>query len=148
MYITGVNPILNVSNVPASIEWFEKLGFTRNFTHNSGGMIAQAALSDFNGPVKFAGVGCGEVTIFLCQNAQGIQGGKPPRFDGHDDTGATWMSLWLKTPSEVDAASALAKSLDVTILRGPVDEPWGVRECRIMHPDGHVFRLSARLDQH
>ena len=148
MHITGVNPILNVSNVPTSIDWFEKLGFVRNFTYNGGGMIAGAALSNASGPAEFAGVGCGEVTIFLCQNAQGIQGGKPPRFDGHGDTGATWMSLWLKTPAEIDEASSLAKSLGITILWGPANEPWGVRECRIMHPDGHVFRLSARLHQH
>ena len=24
----------------------------------------------------------------------------------------------------------------------PTDEPWGVREMHVRHPDGHVFRIS------
>ena len=147
VYITGVNPILNVLDVPASIGWFEKLGLPRGLTHNSGGVIAGAAASDASELANFAGVVCGEVTLALSQNAQGTQGGKPLRFDGHDDTGVTWKSLWLKTFGEVDEAGTLARSLGAAVLWGPADEPWGARECRIMHLDGHVFRLSVRLHQ-
>ncbi len=147
MYITRVNPILNVLDVPASIGWFEKLGIARGLTHNSGGVIAGAAASDASELANFAGVGCGEVTLVLAQNAHGIQGGKTLRFDGHDDIGVTWMSLWLETSGEVDEAGTLAKSLGAAVLWGPADEPWGARECRIMHLDGHVFRLSVRLQR-
>jgi hypothetical protein len=24
----------------------------------------------------------------------------------------------------------------------PTDEPWGVREMHVVHPDGHTFRIS------
>jgi hypothetical protein len=33
----------------------------------------------------------------------------------------------------------------VNISWPPTDEPWGVRECRLVHPDGHTFRVSAPL---
>jgi len=145
MHLTSVSPILNVADVPASITWFERLGFARSFTHNEGGMIAAAASSDHNGPAGFAGVYCGDVMIFLCHNAQGLRGGNPARFDGSDDFGATWMSLWLGTPPEVDAIHETARQLGITIIQPPTDEPWRVRECRIMHPDGHVFRFSAHI---
>jgi uncharacterized glyoxalase superfamily protein PhnB len=134
MHLTSVSPILNVADVPASITWFERLGFARSFTHNQGGMIAAAASSDHNGPAGFAGVYCGDVIVFLCHNAQGLRGGKPARFDG-----------WLGTPPEVDAVYETARQLGITVVRPPTDEPWRVRECRIMHPDGHVFRFSAHI---
>jgi hypothetical protein len=25
----------------------------------------------------------------------------------------------------------------------PIDEPWGVREFHLRHPDGHVMRVSS-----
>ena len=145
MKVTGVTPILNVSDVPASLAWFERLNWQRGFTHNGGGMIAEAADGDAHGPAEFASVCAGEAEVFLCHDGQGVRGGKPARFDGDDDTGATWMSLWLATPAEVDAAHVLALRHDMIILWFSTDEPWGVRECRLMHPDGHVFRISASL---
>ena len=36
--------------------------------------------------------------------------------------------------------------LDVTPWP-PTDMPWNVRECHIRHPDGHVMRVGARLDE-
>jgi len=27
----------------------------------------------------------------------------------------------------------------------PTDEPWGVREFHLRHPEGHTFRVSAPL---
>lgn len=143
MKASSITPILNVSDVPASLRWFERLGWERAFTHNAGGMIAGAADADQNGPARFASVCSGEAQIFLCLDGQGLRGGKPPRFDGDDDTGAMWLSVWLQAPQDVDAAHSLAVQHGVTVLWPPTDEPWGVRECRIMHPDGHVFRLSA-----
>lgn len=142
---TGVIPILNVSDVPASLRWFEALGWRRGFTHNDGGMIADAADADAHGSAQFASVCAGDVQIFLCRDGQGLRGGKPARFDGDDDVGATWMSLWMRSPAEVDAAHARAIGVGAVVLWPPTDEPWGVRECRVMHPDGHVLRLSASL---
>lgn len=143
MQLTGITPVLNVSDVVASMHWFEALGWRRVFTYNDGGLMAGAADRNGAGEAQFAGVSAGDAEIFLCKNGQGLRGGKPARFDGDDDCGAMWMSWWLKAPADVDAAHALAVTHEVTVLWPPTDEPWGVRECRIMHPDGHVFRLSA-----
>jgi hypothetical protein len=29
----------------------------------------------------------------------------------------------------------------------PVDEPWGVREMHVRHPDGHVLRISRGIGE-
>ena len=31
--------------------------------------------------------------------------------------------------------------------RPPTDEPWGVREFHLRHPDGHTFRIGAGMDR-
>jgi hypothetical protein len=156
MNLSAITPILNVSSVPDSIAWFEKLGWKRCFTWNDGGMIAAAADSNHAGPAQFASVGSGEVEIFLCRNGQGSRGTPPDpaaiarargRID-NDDTGGVWLSWWVKTPAEVDAAHALALKHNIAVVWPPTDEPWGVRECRIVHPDGHTFRISAHLERH
>ena len=143
MDVTGLTPILNVSDVAQSVAWFEKLGWKRGFAWDGEGMIPEGELTN----AVFGSVCAGKSEIFLCKDGQGLRGGKPARFDGDDDTGATWMSVWLKTPAEVDAAHVLAKAAGMVILWPPTDEPWGARECRLMHPDGHVFRISAPIPE-
>jgi catechol 2,3-dioxygenase-like lactoylglutathione lyase family enzyme len=145
--VRSVTPILNVSDVAASLRWFEKLGWVRSFTWNDAGGIDGAADANEAGPAQFAGVCAGEAQIFLCHGAQGSRGGPSPRHVGDDDTGGVWMSWWLDSPAEVDAAHALALREGITVTWPPTDEPWGVRECRIEHPDGHTIRLSAGLGE-
>jgi hypothetical protein len=67
MKLTHVSPILNVSDVPASIAWFEKLGWQRCFSWNQDGMIIGAADLNEHGPAHFAGIANGEVQLFLCK---------------------------------------------------------------------------------
>lgn len=147
MAITGITPILNVSDVPASLAWFESLGWNRSFTHNDGGMIEAAADRDRNGPAAFAGLFAGhaghEVQVFLCRDGQGSRGTIRPRWPGDDATDGTWMSWWLDSVESLEAMhrTCLERGLDVTMP--PTDEPWGVREFHLRHPDGHMFRVSA-----
>ena len=145
MYLTAITPILNVSDVAASIAWFEKLGWNRCWTYNDGGQIDGAADANRDGPANFASVGCGECEIFLCRDGQGSRGGPLPKHVGDDDTGGVWMSWWVKTPAEVDEAHAHALKNGMTITWPPTDEPWGCRECRICHPDGHTFRIAGPI---
>lgn len=142
MHVKQITPILNVSDVPASIAWFERLGWRRCFAWNSGGMIGNGQTSDASGPATFGAVGSGEVEIFLCCDGQGSRG-RMPTGDDDDQTGGVWMSWWLNAPADVDALHQRAVSLGCTIGRPPTDEPWGVRECWLVHPDGHTFRVSA-----
>lgn len=132
MNVRQITPILNVSNMAESFAWFEKLGWKK--------------LWDWGDPPTFGAVGCGEVKIFLCLGAQGSRGGPIPKHPGDDDTGGVWMSWWVESPAAVDAAHALALSHGLTVTWPPTDEPWGVREFHLRHPDGHTFRISAGLD--
>ena len=132
MGVHALTPILNVSNIPASQEWFEKLGWQRGFTWPAG-----------DADPGFGAVCFGKVEIFLCRGAQGSRGTMMPKFAGGDETDGVWMSWWMGSPAEVDALHQTALSAGCTVTYPPTDEPWGVREFHLRHPDGHMFRVSA-----
>lgn len=147
MTVHRVTPILNVSDVPASIAWFVSLGWTRGFAWNDGGLMADGILHNESGPAQFGSVCSNDAEIFLCHGGQGARDGRLPRQAGDDDTGGVWMSWWLGSPAEVDAMHARAVGLGMTITYPPTDEPWNVREFHLRHPDGHTFRVSAGLGE-
>jgi hypothetical protein len=107
-------PILNISDLAASFAWFAKLGWTRHWDWS-----AQS------GPATFASVRSGECEIFLCLNGQGERG--------------MWLSVWI---DDADALHRQCLREGIEVLRPPRDEPWGVRELHVRHPDGHVLRLT------
>jgi hypothetical protein len=133
MNAKGITPVLNVSDMPATITWFEQWGWKK--------------LWDWGTPPTFGAVGSGACEIFLCQGAQGGRGkgANTTTFqkDGDEtlDKGV-WMSVWV---DDVDAVhkQCVAAALDVTFP--PDDMPWNVREMHLRHPDGHVFRVSRGL---
>ena len=131
MLAHAVTPILNVSNFPESIAWFEKLGWTRGF--------------DWGSPPTFGAVCSGKCEIFLCQGAQGGRGkSASPTTDktsGQGDRGV-WMSVWV---DDVDAVHRHCQEQGLEVTMPPTDEPWGVREMHVRHPDGHVFRISKGI---
>ena len=135
MHAKSITPILNVSNIQESFAWFEKLGWTKGW--------------DWGSPPTFGGVCSGSCEIFLCQGAQGGRGKSDLAMtsgpNGSDDAErGVWMSIWVE---DVDAihAHCVAQGLDVTWP--PTDEPWGVREMHVRHPDGHVFRISRGMGE-
>ena len=131
MKVERLMPILNVSNIKESFEWFQRLGWHKGF--------------EWGEPPDFGSVCCGKAEIFLCQNGQGSRGGPMPRHVYDDDTGGVWMSWFLGSPAEVDEAYQRALDQGLNVTRPPTDEEWGVRECHIRHPDGHTFRVSAGI---
>ena len=140
MKLTALAPILNVSDIAASRDWFVKLGWQRGFAWNSGGNIHAGADRNEHGPATFGSVCCGDFSVFLCLDGQGGRASEP----SEPDQGAgVWMSWWLASPAEVDRAHELARQHGMTILQPPTDEPWGVREFHLRHPDGHTFRVSS-----
>jgi len=145
--IEFITPILNVSNVPESIAWFEKIGWVRTFTWNIGGVIEDMADQDDNGVADFAGVGSGTVQIFLCLDAQGSRGGKwPMPINSIDDeNGGNWMSVWASSPEDLAKLYQAALENQLQIVLPLTDQPWGSREFRLMHPDGHILRLNVVL---
>lgn len=125
-----LSPILNVSDIQRSFAWFEKLGWEKGW--------------DWGDPPTFGGVFSGKCEIFLCENGQGGRGrGNATKTFGPDgdDTSdkGVWMSIWV---DDVDATHDHCVSQGLEVTWPPTDEPWGVREMHVRHPDGHVFRLS------
>jgi uncharacterized glyoxalase superfamily protein PhnB len=131
--VRSVRPILNVSDVRASLSWFEQLGWETRFVWDEGGRSEEAG---------FAGVGCGDAEIFLCRDGQGSRGTRSS-FPFDDATGGVWMSWFLDHLDDLDAMHTRAVELGLDVSMPPTDEPWGVREFHLRHPDGHTFRVSA-----
>lgn len=143
MAVKSITPILNVTSLPASFAWFEKLGWKRGFSWNEAGPIANAGDRNEHGEAGFGSVCCGAATIFLCHGGQGSRGTILPKFPGDDATDGVWMSWWMDGIADVDATHALAVKHGFTVTMPPRTEPWGVREFHLRHPDGHMFRVSA-----
>ena len=146
MLIHRITPILNVSDIGQSFAWFEELGWRRGFSWNDAGFIGSgehALAADANGPALFASVCSGVTEIFLCCGGQGSRGTIRPRFPGDDQTDGVWMTWWMGSPTEVDELHARVVQAAMIVTHPPTDEPWGIREFHLRHPDGHMFRVSS-----
>jgi hypothetical protein len=124
VHVDQVTPILNVSDLPASFEWFGKLGWLKGF---------EWCPPDSPAPV-FGSVAADDHEIFLCLDDQG----------GRGEHGV-WVSVWV---DDVDQVHAVCLREGIEVIDAPDDKPWGVREMHLRHPDGHVFRISADADTH
>jgi len=141
MLAKGITPILNVTSLVQSFEWFAKLGWRKCWDWKGD--------PDSPDVPTFGAVASGEFELFLCKDSQGGRGrshlkmtGGPDGSDAADK--GVWMSIWVE---DVDAVhrECLAQGIEVTFP--PTDEPWGVREMHIRHPDGHVFRISKGKEE-
>lgn len=134
MIAHGMNPILNVSNVVDSFEWFEKLGWEKAW--------------DWGTPATFGAVCSGVCTIFLCHDGQGGRGRSTLTStkgeEGETGDKGMWMSIWV---DDVDLIHRHCLEQGIEVTMPPTDEPWGVREMHIRHPDGHVFRISRGTEE-
>lgn len=131
MRVEGITPILNVTDISTSIEWFESLGWQIGF--------------QWGEPVSFGSVCSGDYEIFLSHNGQGGRGiGENTTTFGDEESSdkGVWMSLWV---DDVDRVHKLCQKAGIEITLAPTDMPWNVREMHIRHPDGHVFRVSKGL---
>jgi catechol 2,3-dioxygenase-like lactoylglutathione lyase family enzyme len=135
MNVQRLTPILNVSDIQESFEWFEKLGWKKGW--------------DWGSPPTFGGVCCNESEIFLCEGGQGGRGhtGLPMTFGPESDEALErggWMSMWV---DDVDAVHARCLEQGIEITWPPTNMPWGAREMHVRHPDGHVFRVSKNIEE-
>jgi uncharacterized glyoxalase superfamily protein PhnB len=53
------------------------------------------------------------------------------------------MSWFLDGLEDVDRMHTRAVELGLDVSMAPTDEPWGVREFHLRHPDGHTVRVGA-----
>jgi hypothetical protein len=119
-------PVLNVSSLSDSFAWFAKLGWTRGWDWRESGRAP-----------SFGAIQSGAYEIFLCVDGQGGRGREPGIGGGGQ---GVWLSIWV---DDVDALHAICQREHLEVLQPPQDEPWGVREMHVRHPDGHVLRLTA-----
>jgi len=131
----GLTPILNVSDVLQSFEWFQKLGWKK--------------LWDWGEPPNFGAVGSGSCEIFLCLDGQGGRGKSDLTTTFGVENGdaadkGAWMSIWVE---DVDAVHGECVAQGVEVVWPPTDMPWNTREMHIRHPDGHVFRISKGIPE-
>jgi len=134
MLAKRLTPILNVSNIVESFAWFERFGWKKGW--------------DWGDPPTFGGVCSGECEIFLCEGGQGGRGKSAFSVTSGDDgeesaDKGVWMSIWV---DDVDSIHKHCLEQGLEITWPPTDEPWGVREMHVRHPDGHVFRVSQSLE--
>jgi len=118
--VRGLTPILNVSSLPDSFEWFARWGWAKLWD-----------VQEIEGVSTFGAVGNGQCEIFLCLDHQGGRGA-----DG------AWMSVFV---DDVDAIAEVCASAGLDIAQPPSDRPWGMREMHLRHPDGHVLRVGHGL---
>jgi catechol 2,3-dioxygenase-like lactoylglutathione lyase family enzyme len=82
-------------------------------------------LWDYGKPPSFGAVRLGKAEIFFCQGGQGNPG--------------TWLSIFL---DDVDEYYERITQLGATVIYGPADESWGMREIHVQDPNQHVLRFG------
>ena len=136
MHIHHVTPILNVSDVGASIAWFEQFGWERGFTWNERpadrGRRRQPTQ---RGPADFGSVRTGHAEIFLCLRRPGRSGRRLAQLVAAD-AGGRGRAARHRARARHDG--------DPTRRR---TSRWGMREFHLRHPEGHTFRVSAPLHE-
>jgi len=135
MQVRHMTPILNVSDMRQSFDWFARLGWQKGF--------------EWGNPPTFGSVCNGPFEIFLCLGAQGSRGKgtNPTTFGTTGDESAdkgVWMSIWV---DDVDAVHEHCLANEIEVTWPPTNMPWNVREMHLRHPDGHVFRISKGLGE-
>jgi len=107
-----------------------------------GEMTITFVLADADGGPSFGAVSCDGFEIFLRLDGQG---GRGRGRDGSDSGHGVWLSMWV---DDVEGVHATCLREGLEVIRAPQDEPWGVREMQVRHPDEHVFRMSQELHRH
>ena len=125
-----ITPILNVSDLAASLDWFHRLGWH--------------TLWSWGDPPDFAAVGSGECAIFLSLDGQGDRVTSDRTAAERAESGGC---LWIRV-NDLDAVHRACVQNGHDVVRPPTDEPWGSREMLLRHPDGHVLRFAHTPDHH
>jgi catechol 2,3-dioxygenase-like lactoylglutathione lyase family enzyme len=118
---------LTVKDIDKSLEWYHKMGFAAIFE-----------LRSPNGELMGAHVRLGKYQDFNLVKA------------GEDipSPGSGVRVYLLKEIDDIDKFAMDLKDKGVTIVEGPVDRPWNLREVVIADPDGYRFVFGKVINTH
>src|SRR5262245_6415082 len=119
---TRANPVYPVSDVAASIKWYEDVcGCKATFVHEG-----------LHGP-NYAVLYRDTVSIHLVRAAEAMHGVKPP----------VHAQFWVT--EEFEELFENAKRRGVRILESIEERPWGHRDFLLADPDGNVVWITQAL---
>jgi catechol 2,3-dioxygenase-like lactoylglutathione lyase family enzyme len=126
MAIRRIVPILNVSNMPASLDFYSRLGFVVDFRHAAG-----------PGGPWYAGVSLDGHQIHLSTFGGDSVRGAATYFyvDDIDALVRRFFEAGLKTPGNPHSP----------VEEGPVDQTWGMREFYVRDPDRNALRFGSAI---
>ena len=123
----GVQPTLPVRDVAASVAYYrDVLGFEADFLHGDPPTFGRVMKGDrtFGDPVYI-------------RFARAAPAAPVP----------TAGEVAIHVGRDVDGLFRAYQSLGVPTIHPPRSEPWGLREFRVLDPDGHTLRFAGYLDE-
>jgi uncharacterized glyoxalase superfamily protein PhnB len=108
-------PILSVKDLPAVVDFYERLGFSHSYTFPA------------EGPAAFVTLERDGRTIGIAARAR-----------GHEDRFSYWMYV-----DDVDGTFADVTAAGAPTEAAPRTEPWGERVASVRDPDGNVVHIGA-----
>jgi len=114
-----VTPILNVSELQASFEWFAKLGWEKGWDW---------CPPDADPPPS----ALSRRTITRSSSA----------WTDKEDAASTESGSRCGSTTSTQCMRPCARE-GFDVISAPENKPWNVREMHVRHPDGHVLRVSS-----
>lgn len=118
--LLGSDPVLAVHDLAGSADWFARVFDAHVFEPAPGWLFCRA----------------GEVLVRL-----GACPDSPPAAGIGDHSYLAYLYV-----EDVDAVHERAVAAGAEVLHPPRDEPWGVRELALRHPEGHRFMVAGPLE--
>ena len=123
----GAQPVLAVPDVAAAADWFVRvLGLAVDFLHGDAPHVHGRVKTGQLGPEGWGA----PVYIHLARQISPVAAGAEIR---------------LHVDHDIDGLHQHALNAGATVLKAPVDQPWGLREFVLQAPGGHVLVLGAEI---
>ena len=123
--------------------WAEKIFATTLFVSDAGSSKAfyakvfeKSPIFEDENSVVFQ---FGEILINLLSQSEAPAMIAPAHVAGKESGSRFQLTIQVE---DVDLQATRLKELGISILNGPLDQPWGVRTLLFADPDGHLWELA------
>lgn len=120
----GIQPVLQVADVLATITYYQQLGFELDFIAGDPPVMARVSSGDRTH------AGAARLRIA----SHGTPGARPDR--GY---------YWIHVGHDLDGLFAKFVARNVVVVAPPTTQPWGMRDFRIHDPDGNLYLYAGYL---